>query len=82
MIRTLICSLTAAGVGFLLGIAGVNLVAGPEPKGDTSFIILCVGGFFAGAGAIAGAIIGGVAELRDLSKNKNSASDDAQAQGK
>jgi len=56
--RTLVCSLAGAGVGFLVGYAAVSMTAGAQPAGDSGAIILFVGSFLAGTGAIAGAIIG------------------------
>jgi hypothetical protein len=75
--RTLLCSLAGAGAGFLLGYAGVCIAAGAEPKSDTGAIILFVGSFLAGAGAIAGAIIGGVADLREFFTRKDHVSREA-----
>ena len=64
--RTLLCSLAGAGAGFLVGFVGVRLAAGTQPASDTGPVILFVGVFLAGTGAIAGAIIGGVADLREF----------------
>jgi hypothetical protein len=80
--RTLVCSLAGAGVGFLVGYAGVSITAGPQPASDTGAIILFVGSFLAGTGAIAGAIIGGVADLRDFVRRKDQAPRDAQDRDK
>ena len=71
MKRTWLCSLAGAGAGFLVGFVAVSIAAGAEPRSDTGAIILFVGSFLAGCGAIAGAIIGGVADLRELGKRKN-----------
>ncbi len=76
MIRTLLCSLAGAGAGFLVGLLAVRLTAGPQPAGDTGPVILFVGVFLAGAGAIAGAIIGGVADLREFFGKKDRAQRD------
>ena len=80
--RTLVCSLAGAGVGFLVGYAGVCITAGAEPARDTGAIILFVGSFLAGTGAIAGAIIGGVADLREFFRKKDQAPRDAQDRDK
>jgi hypothetical protein len=76
--RTMLGSLTGAVVGFLAGYAGVCITAGGQPASDTGAIILFVGSFLAGTGAIAGAIIGGVADLRELSRNSDRAPREAQ----
>jgi len=78
MIRALLCSLAGAGSGFLVGCVTISLAAGPQPTGDTGPVILFVGVFLAGAGAIAGAIIGGAAELREFFTRKNQAQREAQ----
>ena len=75
--RTLVSSLAGAGVGFLVGIAGVYMVSGSQPARDTGAVILFVGAFLAGAGAIAGAIIGGVADLREFFTRKGEATKEA-----
>ena len=80
--RTLLCSFAGAGVGFLVGYAGVSVTAGPQPTSDTGPMILFVGSFLAGTGAIAGAVIGGVAELREFFTRKNEAPREAQDQDK
>jgi hypothetical protein len=69
--RTLLCSLAGAGVGFLVGFVGVCLAAGIQPASDTGPAILFVGVFLAGTGSIAGAIIGGVADLREFFRRKD-----------
>ena len=51
--RTLLCSLAGAGVGFVVGYAGACITAGAQPTSDTGPIILFVGSFLAGTGAIA-----------------------------
>ena len=58
MRRASLCSLAGACAGFFVGFAVVSLAAGAEPPSDTGAITLFVGTFLAGAGAIAGAIIG------------------------
>jgi len=71
--RTLLCSLAGAGAGFLVGFVAVRLAAGAQPASDTGAVILFVGVFLAGTGAIAGAIIGGVADLREFFTRKDQA---------
>jgi hypothetical protein len=71
--RTLLCSLAGAGVGFLVGFAAIRMAAGEQPASDTGPAILFVGVFLAGTGAIAGAIIGGVADLREFFRRKDQA---------
>ena len=80
--RTLLCSLAGAGTGFLVGFAAVRMAAGAQPAGDTGPISLFVGIFLAGAGAIAGAIIGGVADLREFFRRKDQAPREAQDRDK
>jgi hypothetical protein len=78
--RTLLCSLAGAGAGFLVGSAAVSITAGAQPASDTGAITLFVGCFLAGTGAIAGAIIGGVADLREFFRRKDQAPTEAQDQ--
>ena len=80
--RTLLCSLAGAGAGFLVGFAGVWMASGGRPASDTGFIIMCMGSFLAGTGAIAGAIIGGVADLREFFRRKDQAPREAQDRAK
>jgi hypothetical protein len=68
--RTLLCSLAGAGVGFLVGFGSVLVVAGSQHAGDAATVAVFVGVFLAGSGAIAGAIIGGVADLREFFTKK------------
>lgn len=75
MSRALVCSLAGAGVGFLAGCAGVIIASGARAGTDTAAVTLFVGSFLAGAGAIAGAVIGGVADLREFYTKKDQASD-------
>jgi hypothetical protein len=75
MSRTLLCSLAGAGVGFLLGAVGVAIASDGQAGRDTAAITLFVGSFLAGMGAIAGAVIGGVADLREFFTKKDQASD-------
>jgi hypothetical protein len=62
MKRALVCSLVGAGVGFLVGCVGVAIVTGGDAARDTAAITLFLGSFLAGAGAIAGAVIGRAAD--------------------
>jgi hypothetical protein len=73
MVRTLLCSLAGAVSGFVAGLAVVVVTAGPQPHSDTGPFAMLVGVFLAGAGAIAGAVIGGVADLIEFSKRKDRA---------
>lgn len=82
MDRTLLYSLAGAGAGFLVGFAVVSITAGAQPAGDTGPIIMFVGSFLAGTGAIAGAIIGGVADLREFFRRKDQAPREAQDRDK
>jgi hypothetical protein len=76
--RTLLCSLAGAGAGFLVGFVAVCIAAGGQSGRDTSAILLFVGVFLAGSGAIAGAIIGGVADLREFFTRKDHAQREVQ----
>ncbi len=80
--RALVCSLAGAGIGFLAGFAGVSIMAGAQPASDSVVVSFFVGVFLAGAGAIAGAVIGGVADLREFFTRKRQASREAQDQDK
>ena len=71
MSRSFVGSLAGAGVGFLVGFVSVIIASGGESARDTGSIILFVGCFLASAGAIAGAVIGGVADLRELFKRND-----------
>ena len=75
MSRSFVGSLAGDGIGFLVGCVGVSIASGGESARDTGAIILFVGSFLAGAGAIAGAVIGGVADLRVFFERKDQASD-------
>jgi hypothetical protein len=75
MSRTLVGSLAGAGVGLLVGCVGVAIVSGGQAASDTAGITLFVGSFLAGTGAIAGAVIGGVADLRESCTKKDQAPD-------
>lgn len=76
--RTCLCSFAGAGIGFLVGFAIVRMMAGAEPARDTTAIAVFVGIFLAGTGAIAGAIIGGVADFREFFRRKEQAPREAQ----
>jgi hypothetical protein len=76
--RTLFCSLVGAGVGFLVGYAIVRVTSGAQPASDATAIVIILGSFLAGTGAIAGAIIGGVADLREFFGKKGQAPREAQ----
>jgi gas vesicle protein len=73
MTRTLVGSLIGAAIGYFAGYVGVTLVVGNYPSADIGWPVLCVGSFLAGTGAIAGAIVGGVTELRESSGRKSRA---------
>jgi uncharacterized membrane-anchored protein YhcB (DUF1043 family) len=78
MVRTWLYSFAGAGVGFFVGFVLVRMMSGAQPASDTGFIILFMGGFLAGAGAVAGAIIGGVADLLEFFKRREQARREAQ----
>jgi len=83
MVRTWLYSFAGAGVGFLVGFVLVLLVrmtAGAQPPSDMAAVTLFLGGFLAGAGAVAGALIGGVADLLAYFRRRDEAVRDAQAQ--
>jgi hypothetical protein len=75
--RTLLCSLGGTVAGFLVGFAAVHIAAGEQPHSDAGPMAFFVGIFLAGSGAIAGAIIGGVADLREFFARKEQASREA-----
>jgi hypothetical protein len=67
--RTLLSSSIGAAIGFLVGAVLIMIAAsGPQPASDVVPAVIFFGGFLAGAGAIAGAIIGGVADLLEFYK--------------
>ena len=80
--RTLLCSLAGAGAGFLVGFAVVRMVAGAQPESDIVPVSLFVGVFLAGTGAIAGAVIGSVADLREFFRRKDQVPREAQDRDK
>jgi hypothetical protein len=80
--RTLLCSLGGAGAGLPVGLAVVRMAAGAQPASDTAPVIIFVGIFLAGTGAIAGAIIGDVADLLAFFRRKDQARREAQDRDK
>jgi len=77
--RTWLCSFAGAGVGFLVGFAGVWMLTSAQPPGDRSGIAFFVGVFLAGCGAIAGAVGGGAADLLKFFKSREQARTEAHA---
>ena len=73
MVRTALSSFAGAGIGFVAALVIVGVMAGPSPARDTAAITLFVGTFLAGTGAIAGAIVGGVAEYFDRTERMRQA---------
>ncbi|HEY1377320.1 MAG TPA: hypothetical protein VGF55_11025 [Gemmataceae bacterium] len=65
--RTLVFSFAGAGIGFLAAFVIVQMMTGPSEARDTAAITLFVGTFLGGSGAIAGAIVGAVAEFANRS---------------
>jgi hypothetical protein len=86
MVRTLLCSLAGAVIGFMVTATVILMVAssvGGRPSAtDTVPIISILGILVAGLGAIAGAIIGGVADLKEFYKKKEQASKTTQDRDK
>lgn len=74
--RTLLCSLGGALSGFILTAVVISITAGASSgrPGDAGPIIAIIGIFIAGMGAIAGAIVGGVADLREFFRRRDQAS--------
>ena len=70
MLRTCACSLAGGVVGFMAGIVLVMIASGGEWARDTAFMILVIGAFLAGTGAVAGAVIGGVVEIKRIIHNR------------
>jgi len=64
MMRSLRASLVGLGLGFGVGYAGVSVIAASHPATDSEVVALLVGTILAGTGAVTGAVIGGVSELR------------------
>jgi len=82
MSRTLLCSLAGAGAGFLVGFAVIPMAAGAQPGSDTRFVGVCLGVFLAGTGAIACAVVGGVADLLAFFRRKEQVQREAQDRDK
>ena len=73
MRRTLLCSIAGAGTGFFAGFVIVQIflqVLARETVPDNTGLVLILGVFLAGTGSIVGAIIGGIADLKELLKGK------------
>jgi hypothetical protein len=71
MVRTLLGSLAGAAPGLLVVAAVFVHATGAQPSNDGGPLVLfLVGVFLAGTGAIAGAIIGGVADLLEFLRRK------------
>ncbi len=79
MVRTVICAVVGAGAGFVAGSLGFGAVLGIAGgiHADTFVASVFVGVFLAGAGAIAGAVIGGTADLLGYLKRKDQAMRDS-----
>ncbi len=80
MARTLLCSFAGAAFGFLVAVVLVGIASGGERGSDTAAVTVLFGGFLAAAGAIVGALIGGVADLLAYFRRRDEAIRDAQAQ--
>lgn len=80
MLRTLLGSLAGAAIGFFVAVVAVQIAAGGQPGSDVGPATLFVGVFLAGAGAIAGAIIGGVADLLAFFRRKDPAAKETKDQ--
>ena len=80
MVRTWLYSFAGAGVGFFVGFVLVWMMSGGRPASDKAAITLFMGGLLAGAGAVAGALIGGVAALLAFFRRRDEAARDAQGQ--
>jgi hypothetical protein len=63
--RTVLGCFVGIGSGFLLAFLLAVMMVGLESR-DAKGIILFVGVFLAGSGAIAGAVVGGVADLLEF----------------
>jgi hypothetical protein len=77
MVRTWLYPVAGAGVGFLVGLLLVQMMAGGQPASDTVAVTLFVGVFLAGAGAVAGALTGGAADLLEFLRRRDEAARDA-----
>ncbi len=81
MVRTCLCSFAGAAVGFLFGLVLVVLIpltAGAGLPSEAVPIGALFGGFLAGTGTVAGALIGGVADLLAYFKRRDEAARNAQ----
>jgi uncharacterized membrane protein len=67
--RIAICSFAGAGIGFLVAFA-IGLLGDALSYSDGQAIFLFIGVFLAGTGAIAGAIVGGAADLLAFFKRR------------
>jgi len=76
MLRTSLCSLVGAGLGFGLGFILVMLIPGRPSASDTGAVVVFLGGLLAVGGAIAGAVIGGAAELVQYLRRRDEAERD------
>ena len=66
MVRTTVCSLAGAAAGFVLAIILVAIIDSGSDRGvasDTIPVTIFLGSLLAIGGAIAGAVIGGAAEV-------------------
>jgi hypothetical protein len=79
---TWVYSFAGAGVGFLVGFAVLWMMTSAQPPSDRYPVALFVGIFLAGSGAIAGAIIGGVADLLKFVRRRERARTESQTRCK
>jgi hypothetical protein len=80
MVRTFLCSLAGAGAGFFVAYVVVQMMTAGQPTSETAFVTLFFGCLLGGSGAVAGALIGGVADLLAYFKRRDEAARDAQSQ--
>jgi hypothetical protein len=71
MFRMLLCSLAGAGAGFLVCAVALCILTSGQPTAGDIGIMVVLGLFIAGMGAIAGAIVGGTADLREYFKRRD-----------
>ena len=81
MVRTCLCSLVGAGVGFALAFVLVMIIFGDQPARDTAAVTVFLGALLAVGGAIAGALIGGAADLLQYFRKRDEAAREARGQG-
>src|SRR6184192_1697531 len=83
MLRTCLCSLAGAGVGFFVAfvLVGIASGGGRTSASDTTFVSIFLGALLAVGGAIAGAVIGGAADLLHYLRRRDQAQSAAQGQG-